>query len=204
MPASVTSPADIINLSLRRIGYALRVGNLYDGSKAASTALDLYAQTRDELLRDGNWGFAERNVALTLLKQAPVGGYVPPTSWSSAYPPLPWQFEYSYPGDCLKVRAIKSVPIFIPNMDPTPVVFGLENDNSLAPPAKVILCNIADAVMVYTGQVTDPTTWEADFVEALADALGERLAASLKDINAQRIEAQAAPQTQGTAMMNQG
>ena len=123
MPSSVTSPADVLNVTLRRIGYKGRVGNLYDGSLAAKRALDIYGQTRDELLRQNDWGFAERNLDMTLLKQAPKGGYIPPTLWTPAYPPLPWLYEYARPGDCLKIRSIKAVPLFLPNMDPQPIVF---------------------------------------------------------------------------------
>ncbi len=180
MPASVTSPADMINLTLRRIGYNGRVGNLFDGSKAAKAALDLYGQTRDELLRQGEWDFAEVTAALTLLKQAPPGGYIPGfTPWSTAYPPLPWLFEYARPSDCLKVRAVKGVPLFLPVMDPQPNVFSVGYDSALVPPAQVIMCNVPAAVLTYTGQPTDPSTWEADFIEALAASLGRRLAPNL-------------------------
>lgn len=187
MVASVSSPADVLNISLRRMGYRLRVGSLYEGSYAAKQALDLYAQTRDELLRQNDWGFAERNVTMTLLKQAPPA-YIPPTTWSDAYPPLPWLFEYVYPLDCLKVRSVKAVPLFIPNFDPQTQVFSVDNDNSLSPPAKVILCNVPNAVLVYTGQVTDPTAWESDFVEALAASLGRRLAPVLANMDAEKLE----------------
>ena len=115
MPASVSSPADVVNVTLQRIGYKLRVGSLYDGSKAANDALDIYAQTRDEVMRQDDWSFAERNVSMTLLKSAPVAGYIPPTTWSTTDPPLPWLFEYAWPDDCLKVRAVKPPTIIIPN-----------------------------------------------------------------------------------------
>lgn len=187
MVASINTPADVVNLALQRIGYKGRVGNLYDGSAAAKDALDIYAQTRDELLRQNDWGFAERNVNLTLLKFAPPGGYIPPLTWSSQYPPLPWLFEYAYPNDCLKVRAVKSVPLFVPNFDPQPNVFTIANDNALDPPAKVILCNAPDATLVYTGQVTSPALWEADFIEAIAAALGRRLAPTLVNMEAAKI-----------------
>ena len=128
MAAAASSPADVINLALRRIGYRLRVGNLLDGSEAASQALDIYAQTRDELLRQSDWGFAERNTALTVLKSAPAGGYFPPNLWSSAYPPLPWSYAYDYPEDCLKVRAVKPSPLFLLDPDPLPILFDPAND----------------------------------------------------------------------------
>src|SRR5258708_3438511 len=99
MTTGITSPAAIINLSLSRIGFKGRIGSLYDGSTAAKKALDLYGQTRDELIRDGSWEFAERIVSGTLVKQAPAGGYVV-TPWSAANnPDLPWLFSYAYPTD---------------------------------------------------------------------------------------------------------
>src|SRR5260370_6554871 len=180
MVASVQSPADLCNVALRRIGYKFRVGNLYDGSTASKVALDIYAQTRDELLRQNDFDFAERNIVMNLLKQAPAGGYFPPNTWNPAiHPSLPWLFEYSYPVDCLKVRAVKGVPLFVLNFDPQPFVYMVENDNAFTPPQRVILCNVPNAVLTYTGQITDLTTWEADTVEALAAALGRRLAPPL-------------------------
>ena len=204
MPASVTSPADVINLSLARIGYPGRVGNLYDGSKAAKKALDLYAQTRDELLRQNDWGFAERNIDLTLLKSAPVGGYIPPVTWSTAYPPLPWGFEYARPADCLKIRSIKAVPLFLPNMDPQPIVFTEANDTVAPATGQVILCNVANAVLTYSGQVTDPASWEPDFVETLAAALGRRLAPNLVGMEAARLLAADEQQAQMVAERERG
>lgn len=176
MTVSVQSPEDVVNAALTRIGATVRVANMMEGSHVANAAADIYGQTRDELLRQDDWAFAARNAALTLLKSAPIGGYIPPTVWSSAYPPLPWIFEYAYPADCLKVRTVKPATFFVPNFDPQPHSFGLENDNSLVPPAKVILSNVADAIVVYTGRVTDPATWEADFTEAAIAAIARRLA----------------------------
>lgn len=128
MVTSAANPADIVNLALGRIGYRLRVGSLLDGSEAASRALDIFGQTRDELLRDGNWGFAEGNALLTQLKAAPSGGYIPPVFWDTTYPPLPWQYSYAYPDDCLKVRAVKVAPLFLFNPDPTPSLWDIAND----------------------------------------------------------------------------
>lgn len=204
MPASVNSPADVINLTLRRIGYNGRVGNLYDGSKAAKNALDLYGQTRDELLRQNDWDFAEVTATLMLLKSAPVGGYIPPVIWSTAYPPLPWLFEYARPTDCLKVRAVKPVPLFLPVMDPQPHVFSLGFDDTLNPPAQVIMCNVPAAILTYTGQPTNPATWEADFVEALAAALGRRMAPNLVGWEAAKLLAVDEKSSQQVAETEQG
>ncbi|HQT65346.1 MAG TPA: hypothetical protein PLO16_12620 [Acidocella sp.] len=189
MVASVSTPEDVINLALVRMGYKTRIGSIWEGSMAAKKALDIYSQTRDELLRAGDWDFAERNVALTLLKSAPLGGYIPPIVWSSQYPALPWLYEYNYPTDCLKVRAVKSTPIFVPNFDPQPVLYSVDNDNSLTEPSKVILTNAANAILVYAGQITDPQDWESDFTEAMASALGRRLAPVLTGMDSAKLEA---------------
>ena len=108
MTASVSSPADIVNLSLSRAGFTQRVGNLYDGSAFSKRALDIYGQTRDALLHNADWGFPRRDTNLTLLKTAPSGGYVPGSSpWNPATnPPRPYFFEYAYPGDCIYLRVL--------------------------------------------------------------------------------------------------
>lgn len=204
MALTISSPADAVNAALVRIGYKLNVGHLYDGSLAASKALDIYGQTRDELLRQNDWGFAERNVALTLLKTAPTA-YVPPTTWDpTLYPPIPYRYEYTYPSDCLKVRAIKPTPIFIPDYDPQPFVYSVANDNAYTPARKVILTMIPAALLVYTGQVTDPLTWESDFNELFIDALGRRLAPSLASLDVMKIQAGAEAKSMAVAEDNQG
>lgn len=183
---TLTAPEDIINNALGRIGYKLRIGSIYEGSAAANKALDLYGQARDQLLRDDsyNWQFAERNVTLTLLKSAPAlagggYGYIPPTVWNPAVnPPLPYLFEYAYPSDCIKIRSLKPTPFLLPEMDPRPVIYKDFNDNSFNPPQKAIACNVPGALLTYTGQVTDPSTWDSGFTEALCEELAKVLAPS--------------------------
>lgn len=204
MSAVLTNPADIVNAALGRIGYKRRLGSLYDGSEQSARALDIYGQTRDAKLREFDWGFAERDVALTLLKTAPAGGYTPPLVWSSTYPILPWKYEYAYPDDMLKLRSLRTTPVFIPEYDPVPIVFRIANDNSYTPAQKVILTDLPAAVCVYTGQVIDPTTWEPDFTESLIAALGKRLAPVLTSLDAVKMEAQDEVVTQQMAEMRLG
>ena len=187
MVASVSTPTDLVNLSLVRVGYKKSIGSLYDGSEAAKIALRVYSQTRDELLRQNDFDFAERTATMTLLKQAPAGGYVPPMVWSNIYPPQGYLFEYAYPDDCLKVRAIKPQPIFLLEFDPQPVVYTTANDATFTPPQMVILCNVQNAIMTYTAQITDLTAWDTDTIEAFAGALGRRLAPALVGLNAAKL-----------------
>src|ERR1700688_662431 len=208
--AAAQSPADACNLALVRMGFGKgRVASLYEGSARAKHFLDVYAQTRDELLRLGadgkDWGFAERNIALTLLKSAPTGGYIPPVAWNPATnPPIGFLFEYAYPGDCLKVRSVKQTPLFTLNFDPQPNVFSVANDNYFTPAQRVILCNIPSAIMVYTGQVTDPTTWDVGFVELFAATLGRHVAPVLTGAEGAKMEAQDEQASTAMAATEQG
>ena len=190
MVASAQNPEDIINLALGTIGYKLRIGSIWEGSEAATAALDCYAQTRDEVLREGQWDFARGDATLTLLKSAPMGGYIPPNDWNPATNPPPgWLFEYGYPDDCLKVRSLRQTPFVALDFDPQPVLFSVVNDNAYTPARKVIVCNIAQAILTYTRQVTNPATWNANFTTLLADTLGKKLAPSLKDLEAAKVAA---------------
>lgn len=205
MVAVIQSPEDICNAALARVGWrGPRIGSLYDGSMVAKTALDIYGQTRDELLRQNDFDFAERSVSLTLLKFAPDGGYGPGNEWNNTFPPPPWVYEYAYPTDALKVRALKPEPTFLVDYDPQPFVFSVANDQAFNPPAKVILCNVPKAILIYTGQVTDPADWEADFTELMAAALGRRLAPKLAGLDAAKLMAQDEAQALATAEREQG
>lgn len=189
---AVKSPADLANVALVRMGYKSLVGSLYDGSNAATKLLNLYAQTRDQALRDFDYDFAERTVALTLLKQAPPNGYFPPTVWDPAtYPPVGFTFEYAFPDDALKIRNVKQQPQFLFNADPQPNAFQIANDNSYTPAKRVVLCQVPYAIAVYTGQVTDPATWDVAFTDYLADKLARHLAPGLVGLDAAKAAAAA-------------
>lgn len=190
MTTSVRTPEDVANLVLRRIGYkGPRIENMLEGSFASETILDVYGQTRDQLITDGEWEFAERIVPGTLLKKAPEYGYII-TPWSNAYPDLPWLFSYAYPGDALKIRSVRATPLFIPNFDPQHNIYSLGNDNGFTPPRQVILAMVPNALITYAGRVTDPTTWNPAFNEALVAAVARRVAGKLSDPRAEVMEAQ--------------
>lgn len=193
MVASIKTPADVVNMGLVKIGHPFRIGSLYDGSMAAKKALDIYAQMRDEMLRDVAPDFSQRTIALTLLKSAPPGGYIPPTIWDpTTNPPLPWLYEYTYPADCLKVGSLRTTPIFVPEFDPSPRLFEVSNDNAYTPQRRVILAYTPNAICDYVGQVTDPTVWDVNFVTALSDQIAERLTVALGDPKLLQAEAQEA------------
>lgn len=211
MTASLSSPAQIVNAALTRIGWKQSIGNLYDGSAAARLSLSVYGQTRDALLRQIEPDFSMRNLALTVVKAAPIdGGY--PVGWDPTQnPPVGWLWEYAYPGDCLKVRCVKSRPVIWPNVDPADNAFSINNDpqvpngmGGFLPPQRVILCNVKQALLVYTGRVTDPTTFDVSFEEALIAELGVRLGPALTGLETTKIAAAEGQAEGAVAAMTEG
>jgi hypothetical protein len=176
-----TSVEDLCNQALRLIGYKMRIGSIYEGSEPAKACLELYGQTRDELLRELYPDFARVNdVALSLLKgPPPPGGYNPAQPWSTTYPPFPWLYEYAYPADCLQFRGIIRPPGMLPMRDPRPVLWSESSDNTLATPARVILTNVAGAIGVYCGQITNPAAWNPLFTATFVESLSKKLSVPL-------------------------
>lgn len=183
MPGPV-SVEQIVNQALTRVGWPEPVNNIYEGTRQARAALDIYSQTRDQLLRQTDWGFAEKIAAATLSGQAA---------------PAPWSVQYSYPADCIRLRNLFNAGYLADKNNPLPVLYTVASDPVAG---KVILCNAAAATLVYTAQILNPAKWEPLFVESLVLALGERLAAALAAITAEKpvMEAEAAvlPLAKGT------
>jgi hypothetical protein len=195
----------------------MRIGELYEGSEAARTALEITGQARDELIDSGDWAFSRRaTVALTLLKGPPPdGGYSYGAPWSSIYPAPGFLFEYLYPDDCIDLRAVIPPPSLMPDLDPLPALWRIDNDPTpivagnppvaSGPSAKVILCNMQNAIAVYRARITDPNQWEPGFIAALVAALGKKFAVAFgvaadaeKELTAEQVAtAQASPMERG-------
>jgi len=175
MPASVSSPEDCINLALVRIGYKTRVGSVWEGSLASKVALSIYAQTRDAVLREGDWQFAEQ---------------ITPAALTGNAAPFPWSSEYVYPSNCIKVRNLFQATYAADTNNPSPTLWTVADSGTSA---KVIWSKTPNATLVYTAQVTNPANWDPGFVEALVAALGRRLAAVL--VNPQVAQAEGDDET---------
>lgn len=179
MSASLQTVEDVVNYALDLIGYDRRIGDIYEGSRPSKVALDLYGQTRDELLRKNAPGFANRNVALTLQKSAPTGGYGSSAWAPSTNPPPPWLYQFAYPIDCLRLLYLEPTPSVIPVTNPLPLRYKIYNDQVAVPPDRVILANMSPLIAVYVGQVTDMTTWDPLFTELMGKALATKFIIAL-------------------------
>lgn len=195
----MASVEDIVNMALRSAGLPLRIEDIYEGSDAARVALELYGQARDELLDAEDWSFNRHTAPMTLLKGPPPnGGYNFANPWSNVYPAPDWLYEYAYPSDAVDLRAILPSPIGgMPDLDPLPVEWRVDNDAmpnvsgtppvASGPEAKVIYCNVTNALAVYRSRVTDPTIFDPGFIAALVAVLGKRFAVAFgADANARR------------------
>lgn len=197
---AVSTVEDICNLALRQINYPVPIASIYDGSRASRVAVEIYGQTRDNLLGARDWPFARQAVVLTLLKTAPVGGYSA-TQWSSAYPPLPWIYEYAYPSNAIDVRSVRPTAILLPEYDPRPNVFVSANDPALG--EKVVLTDLRNATAVITAQITQPLQWlDPNFIEALVDALAMKFQSALNP-NLEAMKERALEQQTAVAIADQ-
>jgi hypothetical protein len=168
---AVQSPEDVVNLALTRVGHPFRVVNIMDGSPQSVVALNIYAQTRDELLRQKNWDFAK------VIVTASTTGYTAPA---------PWTYEYTYPDNCLKLRQLFNANYLASMNNPIPTFFTIGQNATLG--QKVIWSTTGFATLVYTQQVVNPTEWEADFTELLAASIGKRLAPILQKLEMVKVE----------------
>lgn len=221
----MTTRTDIANRALAAIAARATIANLdQENSTEAKQARLLYDATRDAMLRGAHWNFARRTLPLSLLKSAP-GTPENPTgaAWNPATMPAPpWLYEYAYPSDCLLARYVAAPPTSYQNITPpifstplsgpvpapvsrpSPFVVASSTDTN-SNPINVILCSVQEAICCYTMRVTTEDLWDAAFQEAMAFALGSRLALSLTgNVEVARVAAQQAMSALVTARARDG
>lgn len=187
----MVSPVDVANLALDNIGARFSVSSLSPPLPPPNAAVVArqYQPRIDALHRAAHWNFARKQISLSLLKAAkdtpenPGGTKLP-------LPPIPWQYEYAYPSDCLKARFL--IPGCAPSQSQSgnPFPAGTQqtppwpwtnpgykfvvasdadaNNNQI----KVILTDLEYAQAVYTCRVLDPDLWDPHFLNAAAATLG--------------------------------
>lgn len=197
---------EICNRALQRIGTRSTIASLTEDSNEARACNLIYASTRDEVLSMAFWNFAKKAATLSLIKSAP-GTPTNPTGaaqWSSDFPAPPWQYEYSYPSDCVQFRyiipqidtGIVGTPLFSITTGYTPfsaiplsaVRFEIATDSIDGNDVNVILTNQYQAIGIYTRRITNPSLFSSNFTEALACAIAGKIAQSLSGDRALRNE----------------
>jgi hypothetical protein len=174
MAQFVASQVGIFNTALRHVAVDRPVASVAETSTNAITCAAFYDTTRDEVLREFNWPFARRYVALTL-----VGGTITV--------PVTMDFQYSYrmPADCLLPRriltGIRQETADGDNRTPFSVggdaTGGLIYTDFQSQAANAFLP--AQPQLEYTAAVIDETQFASDFTQALAAKLAYYIAPSL-------------------------
>jgi hypothetical protein len=186
---------DILNAALRRCSYPTPIGNIYEGSRASRVALDFYGQVRDSLFGEFDWSFIQQEVDLGApIKTAPPSGYGI-TPWNPVNnPPPPWIYEFAYPANCIRVRSVRPLPLFIPEPMPRVNIFQAIYDAQLA--ARVIVTNLSRPLAIISARVTDPTEWQdQNFIDSLIERLAVVFNRELgRDANQQNIDERIAMQ----------
>lgn len=171
----------LVNEALDAIGYKRHLGNIYDGSPAARVALDVFGQTRDEMLQALQPDWSQFDAKLVLLKSAPnivnySANYA--DGWLPTYPPIPWLYEYQYPDDCVQPLQIKDQVLFAPVWRPRANPWRLNFDGEM----RTLLSNVRNPVLIYVRRVTDPNVWQNDFIALFIAALAKRLQPQLAEM----------------------
>lgn len=193
-----TLPADVITEALGEIG-ADEIGDIDDGSRASIRALRIYDTTLREMHAAAHWNFARRQIQLYLLADT-QGLYATET-----VVPLPWQYMYEWPTDCVQMRFVfcagvtamdadgnpigqliapfrqRPVPFIVSDyLRPNPIESSWDVIEGHSPEStRVVLTNELAATAVYTGIVQYPDMWPPLFRRAFSALLSARLAMSV-------------------------
>ena len=149
----MASIIDICNMALSELGNKAQVVAIDppDGTVEADLCRRFFYIARDEILEAGDWTFARKRASLAQLA----------TNLSTL-----WAYAYAKPSDCLVTRRILTGINEYKENDS--VDFDVEGDS--------LYTDKADAVLLYTAVVEDPTKWSPGFVGALSVQLASYLA----------------------------
>lgn len=204
----------ICNLALDSIGSRSEIASLDESSQSARTLSLHYQPSVEAVLQAAHWNFARKQVALTVLKAA-SGTPENPTG-TGDIPPIPWLYAYALPSDCVQARylmpSFSSAPAVglgaasVPFFQGPAIRFLLSSDvDSNGSPVTVILTNQPGALLVYTCRITNPLLFDGQFVMALSNYLGSKIAIRLTgDKNMAKMAFQVADSTTKEARASNG
>lgn len=188
----MASDVDVANQALDNIGARFSITSIDPpgppNNPNAVVVARHYQPKMDALFRAAHWNFARKQVALSLIKAA-QGTPENPDGTTLPEPPPPWQYEYTYPADCLLLRYLLPDPPQIGTTSPPVLAAGLVATPTWFPPIgfkfavaldtdsngnqiKVILTDLEYAQGIYTARVKNVDLWDPHFMLAAAATLG--------------------------------
>jgi len=153
----MTSPVDICNLALTRIGHT-KISSLDENSKGADLCSLHYPLCRDAVLRAHPWNFAVRRATLAL---------------SSTTPNHEFEYYHVLPTDCLKVIRTGWEA---DGCDDTE--YRIEN---LAGVGRCLATNESVVRIEYIALITDSSQFDPLFVDVLAQRIAAEISVPLTD-----------------------
>ncbi len=183
----MSSPVSVIricNMALSRIGSSQIITSLSDDTDAAIQCNVWYEQTRDALLRDFPWPWAQ---AFAVLNQVSTTGQRANAQWL---------YSHRYPTDALTIRKISiTIPPITTLPPPTPVTtysaypnYNLREDGDPLPipytighdvDGRLIYSDYTNLTAWYTQAVTDPVQFSPDFASLLSWRLATEISYSI-------------------------
>ncbi len=147
----MASKTNICNQALLHLKNSKLITDVDTDNTAQSNAfLTFYDDALLEMLREFDWPFAKRYVALALVEEDPEDG-------------VEWGFSYRWPADCERARYLTDGNLN-PSAQHPRIAFEVGGDGT----GRLIYTNESDAVLVYTADVDDVTVMSARFRRALS------------------------------------
>ncbi len=167
----MTSQVQICNLALGKLAQDITITSLTERSKEARVFSRLWDPMRDLVLADRLWPWAMRAQRLAVDAEAPMPG---------------WEIRYARPSDCITAVAVTGEQgmrmgrrlsswcddRFVRN-------YGIQFEQAMGEQGTTLLCDQAEAWLVYVARVEDPERFPAHFVDALACKLAEEAAPTI-------------------------
>lgn len=161
----MTSKVSISNLAFAALGEKAFIQSLDEASVHARYANLFYDQARRAALRSHPWSFARQEKTLALLSDQHSNR---------------WKYRYAMPEKCIRARYIENG--YTPDKVPFEVALNTDGES------KVILTNQANAKLIFTYDVENPTLFDAGFVDAFVYALAHRLCPTIAPNKAADME----------------
>lgn len=159
----------IANRALTKLG-AARIISFGDNNEQARALQSMYEIVRDAELRAYTWNFSIKRAQLAALSEAPA---------------FDWPRQFQLPSDCLRLLWAGD---FYPGPNLSDLTNGLDLDYEIE--GRVIMSRLPAPLKIrYVAQITDPTQFDALFVEAFACKLAIELGETLTNSSTNRQEA---------------
>lgn len=171
---------NIANMALLTIGLQKQISSLVQDSAEANICSQMFNLVQNWCFGLTNWNFARSTAVLTLSKGPPPAN---PGAWSPTYPTMPWLYEYALPTDFVQAVYVtnSTAATLSPGLgwlgEPQRFVLGVDAVSSTQ--QEVVLTNQANAILVYTALIANPTVWPWHFQSLVVLALARAISLSL-------------------------